>query len=95
MYANIHHMKRTTLFIDEGVERDLQALARRRAVPVSSLVRESITRYLSAENRKQKLKLRFLGRGRSGRRDIAERHEEFLWRNLSPHGTKNHPGRRG
>lgn len=71
-------MKRTTLFIDEGMERDLQALARRRAVPVSELVRESLGQYLAAENQKQGFTLRFLGRGRSGRKDIAEGHEDLL-----------------
>jgi len=88
-------MKRTTLFIDEGMERELQALARRRAVPVSRLVRESLGRYLTAENQSQEVTLRFLGRGRSGRHDIAERHEDLLWREMVPHKSKPRPGRRG
>ena len=88
-------MKRTTLFIDEGMERDLQALARRRAIPVAKLVRESLGQYLAAENRKQGLTLRFLGRGHSGRKDIAERHEDLLWRDLFPHAAHPRQHRRG
>ena len=80
-------MKRTTLFIDEGVERDLQALARRKGVPVSALMRESLSRYVAEENSRQKFTLRFLGVGHSGRKDVAERHEELLWRDLKPHDT--------
>jgi len=87
MYARIHHMKRTTIFIDETIERDLHALAQRRGAPVSTLVRESLQRYLAEENRRQKFSLRFLAAGRSGRKDVAERHEELLWRDLKPHGT--------
>jgi hypothetical protein len=87
MYARIHHMKRTTLFIDEAMERDLQALAQRKGAPVSALVRESLRRYLAEEYRRQKFSLRFLGAGRSGRKDIAERHEQLLWRDLKLHDT--------
>ena len=80
-------MKRTTLFIDEAMERDLHALAQRKGAPVSTLVRESLRRYLAEEHRRQKFSLRFLGAGRSGRKDIAERHEQLLWRDLKPHDT--------
>jgi predicted transcriptional regulator len=88
-------MKRTTVFIEEGVERDLHALARRRDVPVSELVRESLTQYLRGQNRRQKFALRFLARGRSGRKDIAEHHEELLWGDLDPHESKGRQSRRG
>jgi hypothetical protein len=78
------------MFIDEGMERDLQALARCRNVPVSALVRESLAQYLAGQNGQSPL--RFLGRGRSGRTDIAAHHEDLLWRELTPHGSK--PGKR-
>jgi hypothetical protein len=87
-------MKRTTLFIDEAVDHELHAVARRKGVPVSSLVRESLSHYLEDEKRGHKLSLRFLGRGRSGKKDIAERHEELLWRGLAPHGGEVRRGRR-
>jgi predicted transcriptional regulator len=80
-------MKRTTIFIDEAMERDLHALAQRKRAPVSALVREALRRYLAEEHRRQKFSLRFLAAGRSGRKDIAERHEQLLWRDLKPHDT--------
>jgi hypothetical protein len=86
-------MRRTTLFIDEAVDQELHALARRKSVPVSALVRESLARYLAEQKRGHRFALRFLGRGHSGRKDISERQEELLWRDLHPHGGEG--GRRG
>lgn len=88
MYARIRHMRRTTLFVDESVDQEIHALARRKGVPVSVLVRESLAYYLEEQKRGQTFTLRFLGQGRSGRKDIAERHEDLLWRDLITHGRK-------
>ncbi len=87
-------MKRTTLFLDEEVERDLHLLAQRRGVSVSALVRESLSHYIARQNRRQKRTWRFIGIGRSGRQDIAEHHEELLFTDLTPHGDKPGQGRR-
>jgi hypothetical protein len=46
-------MKRTTIFIDEAMERDRQALAQRKSAPASTLVQESLGRYLAEERRQQ------------------------------------------
>ncbi len=75
-------MKRTTIFIDEGIERELRLVARRRGRSVAAVVREAIAREVAAEARHP---LSFIGIGDSGRRDIAERHEELLWKALEPH----------
>ncbi len=88
MYARIRHMRRTTLFVEESVDHELHALARRKGVPVSALVRESLARYITEQKDGQPFALRFLGEGRSGRKDVAERHEELLWRGLEPHASK-------
>ncbi len=72
-------MKRTTIFLDEVVERDLRILATRRKQPIAALVREALVRYLEQEKTSPGLKLGFLAAGRSGRSDIAERHEDLLW----------------
>jgi len=88
-------MKRTTLFVEESVDHELHALARRKGVPVSALVRESLARYVTEQKRSQTFALRFLGRGHSGRKDVAERHEELLWHNLGPHVSKSRQRRRG
>jgi len=79
-------MKRTTIFLDEGTERDLKALAAEDDEPVASLVREAIGDYLVRRKRKARA-LSFVGAGRSGRTDIAETHEALLWRELTPHGA--------
>jgi predicted transcriptional regulator len=72
-------MKRTTIFIDPQSERELQSLARRLRRPVASLVREAIERYVVAERRTATRALGFVAAGRSGRGDVAERHEDLLF----------------
>jgi hypothetical protein len=88
-------MKRTTLFVEETVDHELHALARRKGVPVSELVRESLDRYVAEQKRGQTFALRFLGQGHSGRKDVSDRHEEFLWRDLDPHASKRRQRGRG
>ena len=48
-YASIRRMKRTTVFLEERLESDLHALARRQKRPVASLVREALDGYVSRE----------------------------------------------
>jgi len=87
-------MKRTTLLVEESVDHEIHALARHKGVPVSALVRESLARYLAEQKLGQTFALRFLGQGHSGRKDFAQRHEDFLWRGLTPHASKRrHRGR--
>jgi hypothetical protein len=79
-------MKRTTIFLDEAVERELQGLARREARPVASLVREALAEYLAGRRHPHGARLSFIGAGASGHSDLAERHEELLWRDRDAHG---------
>ena len=72
-------MKRTTLFIDPQLERELQALARRDGRPMAALVREAVAQYVAAARGARSAKLSFVAAGRSGRADIADRHEELLF----------------
>ena len=88
-------MRRTTFFVEESVDHELHALARRKGVPVSALVRESLARYITKQRRSQTFALRFLGQGHSGRKDVAERHEELLWRDLGPYVSKSRQRGRG
>jgi len=83
-------MKRTTVFLEEGAERDLKALAARRGEPLASLVREAIADYLVHQGSEAR-ELSFVGAGHSGHSDIAERHEELLWGDLAPHGEVPSP----
>ncbi len=78
-------MKRTTIFIDESLERDLRAIAEREKRPVAGLVREALGSYV-AKRKKACSPPSFVALGRSGRRDTAENHEELLWQ--EPPGKK-------
>lgn len=79
-------MKRTTIFIDESVEADLHALARRERRPVAALVREAVEQYVVSARRAVPARLGFVAIGRSGVGDTAERHEDILFAGLGPHG---------
>lgn len=72
-------MKRTTLFIEPQLERELQALARRQGRPMASLVREAVAQYVTAARVEGTARLGFVAAGRSGRTDVADRHEELLF----------------
>ncbi len=71
-------MKRTTIFIEEPMERDLTALAEQEGRPKAALVREALGEYLARQQRGGR-RLGFAAIGGSGRGDTAERHEELLW----------------
>jgi predicted transcriptional regulator len=72
-------MKRTTIFIEPQLERELQALARRSGRPMAAIVREAVAQYVAADKERRPARLGFVASGRSGRSDIAERHEELLF----------------
>src|SRR4051812_5330774 len=72
-------MKRTTIFVEPDVERELQALARRKKQPVAALVREALAEYVAGARRERQPRLGFIAAGRSGHRDTAERHEDLLF----------------
>ena len=84
-------MKRTTFFLDEGMDRELHLLAQQEKIPVAALVRDALGRYLDQARRGRGLRVRFLAAGRSGHRDTAERAEELLWRDLQPHSSSPRP----
>ena len=77
-------MKRTTIFIEEPVERDLKALAERDGRSTASVVREALSDYVL--KRRLRGRLSFVAAGSSGLADGAERQEELLWGD--PHGEQ-------
>jgi 16S rRNA U516 pseudouridylate synthase RsuA-like enzyme len=87
-------MKRTTVFLEEGLEREMRAMAQSRGEPVASLVREALGRFVVSETSRRRPPLRFLAAGRSGKSDTAERHEELVFRDLTPHGKSPRRTRR-
>jgi predicted transcriptional regulator len=72
-------MKRSTVFMDESLERDIQAIAREEKRPVASLIREALAQYVANRNVAARIEPAFVAAGRSGRSDVAERHEDLLW----------------
>ena len=78
-------MKRTTIFVPESLERDLQLYARREGKPAAAVVREAIAEYIVRGRARAKLPS-FAAAFDSGHRDTAERHEELLFTGLKPHG---------
>ena len=77
-------MKRTTIFVPEALERDLQLYARQEGKPVALVVREAVEAYLVARRPASRLPS-FAGIGMSGRADVAETHESLLFQTLDPH----------
>lgn len=78
-------MKRTTIFADESLLKALQEIASKEHMSVSAAIRTALEEYVGRRQPARALPS-FLGLGRSGRKDIAEHAEEFLW--TSPHRTK-------
>jgi hypothetical protein len=72
-------MKRTTIFADEGLLNELKALSAEQGQSVAQVIREALTQHIARKRRTRK-PLSFVGAGRSGKRSIAERHEQLLWR---------------
>ncbi len=77
-------MRRTSIFLAESIEQDLKGIARRRGVPVASVVREALLAYVTSEKEGATALPRFAAVGRSGHRDTAARHEEILFAELAP-----------
>jgi len=74
-------MKRTTIFIEEALERRLQQFARRQDRSVASVVREALTSHLDSKVAPFELPPTF----DSGRSDIATRFEELLFQDFDVH----------
>jgi hypothetical protein len=77
-------MKRTTIFVPESLERDLQLYARREGKPAAAVVREAIAEYIASGRSRRSLPS-FAAAYDSGHTDTAERHEALLFERLSPH----------
>jgi hypothetical protein len=77
-------MKRTTIFVPEALERDLQLYARREGKPTAAIIREALTEYVAQRATRRRLPS-FAGAFASGRSDTAERHEDLLFDGIDPH----------
>lgn len=80
-YDIIRHMKRTTIFLPESLERQLQQFARHHDRPVAEVVREALTAHLDAHRKPFQMPQTF----DSGHTDTAERFDELLFKNFDIH----------
>ena len=71
-------MKRTTIFLSEALERELQLHAAREGRSTASIVREALSEYVAQRRTPGRLPS-FAGSFSSGRSDTAERHEALLF----------------
>ena len=86
-------MKRTTVFLEEELQRELKIVAAYKQLPAASVLRDALDQYLRAERKRRDRKLGFLAIGRSGTRTTADRHEDLLWKDLEPHGKPAKAGK--
>jgi hypothetical protein len=75
MYVNIHHMKRTTVYLEPELEVLLKLEVLRQKRPMAELVREALHAYVRREPKRVPPGA---GAFASGHTDTAERAEELL-----------------
>ena len=76
-YANIYGVKRTTVYLDETVDRELARLARLEGRSKAKLIREVLDDYVR-EQQEVATVPDWVGMASSGSGDLAERDEEIL-----------------
>ncbi|MCP5004166.1 MAG: ribbon-helix-helix protein, CopG family [Planctomycetes bacterium] len=75
-------MKRTTIFAEESLLEELKAISKEENKSISGVIREAMEGYV-LQKRESKKGLSFIGISNSGMKDVAERHEELLWKETS------------
>ena len=81
--CNMYAMKRTTVFLDPALERQLKQLAQRTGKSFAQCVREAVAAYVAAPPGKRFTLPSWVGMGDSGRTDISSHVDDFLW--TDPH----------
>lgn len=76
-------MKRTTVFLDEGLLKRMRAVARKEGRSFAAVVREAMTRYLAGGAPGTARVPGIAGQFVSGKFDTSERVDELLWKD--PH----------
>lgn len=80
--CNIYDMKRTTIFLDEVLERRLKQRARREGKSFAQCVREAVAQYIARPAAGRRLPS-FFGLAGGGPPDLSQRVDEYLWKD--PH----------
>jgi hypothetical protein len=77
MWCYDERMKRTTISLPDELAQDVTRESQRRRVSLSEIAREALTEHL---HKPSPAPLPFIGIGRSGKHDTAQRAEEILAR---------------
>jgi len=72
-------MRRTTIFADDNLINEIKEISKEENRSIADILREAMEVYIKQKRHKKK-KISFIGIGSSGRMDVAERHEELLWK---------------
>jgi hypothetical protein len=72
-------MRRTTVFLDEALERRLKQRARREGKSFAQCVREAVAQYLAGRPGTRRGLPPFFGIAAGADRDLSERVDEYLW----------------
>ena len=75
-------MRRTTIFAEDDLLNEIKELAQQEKKSVAEVIREAMVQYIG-DRKAPARKLSIIGIGESGRRDVAEKSEELLWRKPS------------
>jgi hypothetical protein len=81
-------MKRTTVFLDEALERRLKQLARREGKSFAQCVREAVAAYVARPAAGKRPLPGFFGIASEGEPDLSDRVDEVLaeiWDKQGPH----------
>ena len=76
-------MKRTTIFLEESLERRLKQHARREGKSFAQCVREAVAAWVATPAPRPGTLPSWVGMGDSGRSDISSHVDDFLW--TDPH----------
>jgi hypothetical protein len=76
-------MKRTTIFLEESLERRLKQYARRQGKSFAQCVREAVAAYVATPHQRPGMLPSWVGMGDSGRSDVSGHVDDFLW--TDPH----------
>ena len=74
-------MKRTTIFADDYLMKELKEISKEENKSVAGVIREAMEKHVR-QKRRSKRKLSFIGISKSGKKDIAEKHEDLLWKEV-------------
>lgn len=71
-------MKRTTIFADDALLAQVKQASARENKSVAQFIREALQSHVARQQPAAE-RFSFIGRYKSGRTDVAEKHEDLLW----------------